>query len=61
MTEKLEVKEADKPFILALVSSGTTILCIIGGFLGLPFAEDGLKASIPLTTMAWTFYFVKKE
>jgi hypothetical protein len=69
MGEKIEVKETDKPFILALVSSAITILNIVLIAIGAStnnqqmmntFVET-LKFTFPLTTMAWTFYFGKKE
>jgi hypothetical protein len=69
MGEKLEVKETDKPFVLALVSSGITVLNILLMAVGALTKNDQmvstcvetLKFTFPLTTMAWTFYFGKKE
>jgi len=62
-----EISEKDKPFILALVSSGITILNVIltavGAYTGNQTMVDSgiemLKFTFPLTTMAWTFYFKK--
>jgi len=67
MAQKLEVKEKDKPFILALVSSGITILNVaitaVGAYIGnTEMATKGvemLKFTFSLTTMAWAFYFKK--
>ena len=67
MSEVKEIKEKDKPFVLALVSSGITILNIIivgiGAYLNnTAMTSNGtemLKFTFPLTTMAWTFYFKK--
>jgi len=69
MSEKIEVQERDKPFILALVSSAITILNIAvaayGALTGNTLMKDTgiemLKYTGTLTTMAWTFYFGKKE
>lgn len=60
-----EVPEKDKPFILALVSAGVTILNISLVALGalsrnqamVDAGVEMLKFTFPLTTMAWTFYF----
>lgn len=59
MTEELSFKE--QTFILSLISALITVLAIIGGFLGLPFAEKAFDGSLLLQTMSWTFYFVKKK
>ena len=67
MTEKIEVKESDKPFILALISSGITVLNIVlaavGAYTGnsqmMNNSVESLKFTFPLTTMAWTFYLKK--
>jgi hypothetical protein len=69
MGEKIEVKETDKPFILALISSGITILNIVFIAVGaltnnkqmIDTCVETLKFTFPLTTMAWTFYFGKKQ
>jgi len=69
MTEKLEVKEQDKPFILALISAGITITNIILVAVGaitnnqqmVTSSIEVLKFTFPLNTMAWAFYFGKKE
>ena len=63
-----EISEKDKPFILAIVSSGITVLNIIlagiGAYTGnkemITVSIEMLKFTFPLTTMAWTFYFGKK-
>ena len=65
--EKGVISERDKPFILALISSGITILNILitsygaykGNQLMVDTGMDMLKFTFPMTTMAWTFYFVK--
>lgn len=62
-----ELNERDKPFILALVSSGTAILNIIIAAYGAytnngSMTETGLeclKFTFPLTTMSWAYYFKK--
>ena len=67
MSEVKEIKEKDKPFVLALVSSGITILNIIivgiGAYLNnTAMTSNGtemLKFTFPLTMSAWTFYFKK--
>ena len=63
------VPEKDKPFILALISAGVTILNIgimaYGALTGnqemVTSAMEPLKFTFPLTTMAWTFYFKAKS
>ena len=63
-----EISEKDKPFVLAIVSSGITVLNIIlagiGAYTGnkemVTVSIEMLKFTFPLTTMAWTFYFGKK-
>ena len=63
-----EISEKDKPFVLAIVSSGITVLNIIlagiGAYTGnkemITVSIEMLKFTFPLTTMAWTFYFGKK-
>ena len=63
-----EISEKDKPFVLAIVSSGITVLNIIlagiGAYTGnkemITVSVEMLKFTFPLTTMAWTFYFGKK-
>ena len=63
-----EISEKDKPFVLAIVSSGITVLNIIlagiGAYTGnkemVTVSVEMLKFTLPLTTMAWTFYFGKK-
>ena len=63
-----EISEKDKPFALAIVSSGITVLNIIlagiGAYTGnkemITVSVEMLKFTFPLTTMAWTFYFGKK-
>lgn len=59
MSEK-ELSLKEQTFILSIISAVITVLAIIGGFLGLPFAEKAFDGSILLQSMAWTFYFVKK-
>ena len=59
------IPERDKPFFLAIISSAVTILTIsiaaIGAFLSnetmIEVGLEALKFTLPLTTMAWTFYF----
>ena len=63
-----EISEKDKPFVLAIVSSGITVLNIILAGIGaytsnkemISVSVEMLKFTFPLTTMAWTFYFGKK-
>jgi len=63
-----EISEKDKPFVLAIVSSGITVLNIILAGIGaytsnkemITVSIEMLKFTFPLTTMAWTFYFGKK-
>jgi len=63
-----EISEKDKPFVLAIVSSGITVLNIILAGIGaytsnkemISVSIEMLKFTFPLTTMAWTFYFGKK-
>ena len=62
------ISERDKPFALAIVSSGITVLNIILAGIGaytsnkemITVSIEMLKFTFPLTTMAWTFYFGKK-
>ena len=62
------ISERDKPFILAIVSIGITVLNIILAGIGaytsnkemVTVSVEMLKFTFPLTTMAWTFYFGKK-
>ena len=66
MSEK-RISERDKPFVLALVSAGITILTIVfatvGAYTGNTTIVDNsvetLKFTFPLTMMAWTFYLKK--
>ena len=61
------ISEKDKPFVLALVSAGITILTIVfaavGAYTGNTTMVDNsvetLKFTFPLTMMAWTFYLKK--
>jgi len=63
-----EISERDKPFVLAIVSIGITVLNIILAGIGaytsnkemITVSVEMLKFTFPLTTMAWTFYFGKK-
>ena len=64
-SDKITVSEKDKPFVLALVASGITVLsalvAAVGSFLGNQTMKDTgievLKFTFPLTTMSWAFYF----
>ena len=64
---KERISERDKPFVLALVSAGITILTIVfavvGAYTGNTTMMDNsvetLKFTFPLTMMAWTFYLKK--
>lgn len=66
--DKEVVSERDKPFVLALISAGITIVslafAVIGAFLHnqemTNTSVEALKFTFPLTAMAWTFY-LKKE
>jgi len=65
----MEIKETDKPFILALVSSVITVLSIVVTAIGayannITMKDTGIeimKYTFTLTTMAWTFYFGSKK
>ena len=62
-----KIPEKDKPFVLALISAGITILTIVfaavGAYTGNTTMVDNsietLKFTFPLTMMAWTFYLKK--
>ena len=62
-----KIPEKDKPFVLALVSAGITILTVVfaavGAYTGNTTMMDNsvetLKFTFPLTMMAWTFYLKK--
>lgn len=64
-----QVNEKDKPFILALVASGITVLNIVITAIGAATHNqemtaqgmETLKFTFPLTMAAWTYYFGKKE
>ena len=64
----IKIRERDKPFILALVASGITILNIIsasiGAYLGkkemVATSVDLLKYTFTLTATSWAFYFKMK-
>jgi len=68
MTEEKNIPERDKPFVLALISSGITISCLAIAFFGAYTNNDNLKDlglealkfTFSLTTMAWAFYFKRK-
>jgi uncharacterized integral membrane protein len=63
-----EVKEQDKPFVLALVSAGILVLLIVltgvaalwGNRDAVQVMLDIMKFLFPLITMAWSFYLGKK-
>jgi hypothetical protein len=62
----VEVNEKDKPFFLALIGSGITILSGILASVKVAFIDpvqsmDIFKATLTLTAMAWAYYFAKKE
>jgi len=67
MVEEKKIPEKDKPFLLALISSGLTFACLFvtcyGAFVGNDSLREtgmeALKYTFSLTTMAWTFYFKK--
>jgi hypothetical protein len=62
-----EVSEKDKPFYLAIIASGITIMNIVitaigAGLHNVEMVTQGmetLKFTFPLTMAAWTFYFGK--
>ena len=64
-----KIENRDRPFILALVSSGITTLSIliasVGAWMGNLLATDTgmdiLKFTFPLTTIAWAFYFSRRN
>jgi len=63
------IKEADKPFILALIAAGLTVGEVVAfcyaAICGLKDAAaaifDMLKFTFPLTATAWGFYFANKR
>lgn len=65
---KIEIAERDKPFVLAVISSAITVMCVVLGAVGACLhntsmtetAVDALKFTFPLTTMSWGFYFKTK-
>lgn len=63
---EVEVNEKDKPFILALIGSATTILfgllsAINVGVIDPIMALKIFEITSPLTATAWGYYFAKKE
>ena len=66
---EMQISEKDKPFVLAIISAGVTVLniCVVayGALTGNKQMVDSglemLKFTFPLTTMAWTFYFKAKS
>ncbi len=65
-----EIPESDKPFILALVSAAITVLCIVLGIVASWFsgnaavadwATKAFEGTLPLTVMAWSWYFHSKS
>jgi uncharacterized integral membrane protein len=64
----MEVKEQDKPFVLALISAGILVLLIVltgvaalwGNSDAVQVMLDIMKFLFPLITMAWSFYLGKK-
>jgi len=68
MSQDLEVKEQDKPFVLALISAGILVLLIVitgvaalwGNRDAVQVMLDVMKFLFPLITMAWSFYLGKK-
>jgi uncharacterized protein (DUF486 family) len=69
MSGTIEIKEKDKPFILALVASGITILNLVfaavGAYIGnkdmMAESVDAMKYTFTLTASAWAFYFGKPK
>lgn len=55
-----EIKERDKPFILALIASTFTCLSLITWIFKPDIGKDMFTASLPLTTTSWGFYFASK-
>lgn len=63
-----DLSEKDKPFILALIASGITIINIAFAFVGsylnnelmVTTSVDTLKYTFTLTMASWTYYFGKK-
>jgi hypothetical protein len=58
--------EKDKPFILALIGSGVTIVTGVLAAVKVSFVDpiqamDIFKSTLTLTVMAWTYYFAKKD
>lgn len=69
-TSTSEIAESDKPFILALVSAAITVLCIVLGIVASWFsgnaavadwATKAFEGTLPLTVMAWSWYFHSKS
>ena len=68
MIENKNMSEKDRPFILALVASGITILNIVLAAVGaytdnelmVTTSIDTLKFTFPLTMAAWVYYFGKQ-
>jgi hypothetical protein len=66
---KLEIKEADKPFYLAVISAILFSLIVIFGACGaiignlsvIEFCKWAGTSVFGLMSMAWTYYLVKKE
>jgi hypothetical protein len=64
---RISISEKDKPFILALVASGITILSIVFAAVGALVGNkdmttesiEVMKYTFTLTTTAWAFYFGK--
>jgi hypothetical protein len=69
MSNSESISERDKPFVLALVASGITVLNIVFAAVGalidnqlmVATSIDVLKFTFPLTMAAWTFYFGKSK
>jgi hypothetical protein len=65
-TITIDVPEKDKPFILALIGSGMTILfgllsAINVGVIDPVSAKAIFETTLPLTASAWGYYFAKKN
>lgn len=69
MSESKEMSERDKPFLLAIVASGITIMNIVIVAIGSALHNEVmttnglemLKFTFTLTAMGWTFYLTKRE
>ena len=60
MSNNETIKEKDKPFILALIASAFTCICLVVWIFKPDIGKEMFTASLPLTTTSWGFYFASK-